>query len=523
MAFPIEKIRNSLIGDLQPIQTPFGPKPLVYMDYTASGRSLRFIEDFMLNKVMPNYANTHSESSFTGRQMTHLRAQSRQQIRKAMNGGDEHLVIFCGTGASSAIDKMVGILGIRIPSMLENSYGFSQQIPEREKPVVFIGPYEHHSNDLPWRESSAKVIRIGLTSDGLIDIEQLERELKGHQQYINKIGSFSAASNVTGLKSDVTRITELLHKYAALSFWDYAAAAPYVGIDMQKTGMDAIFLSPHKLVGGPGTPGVLVAHKKIFRNTVPVLPGGGTVDYVSDNRHRYLSDIESREEGGTPGILESIRAGIVFQLQQSVGTERIEEKERSFVRRAIARWRDNPSITLLGNLDADRLAIISFCIYQSGKELHHGLVVALLNDLFGIQARGGCSCAGPYGHRLLGIDDETSLALEAEMRHGNMLVKPGWTRINFNYFIDEAVFEYVLTAVEMIAENGHKLLPLYKFDSATMSWNYQDQPMKLPVNLSDVFCEQSAASRAIPTPDWDFGTLLAQARALLCPVEGCRR
>jgi selenocysteine lyase/cysteine desulfurase len=512
MSLLLEKIRDNLIGEQQPIATPFGQKPLVYMDYTASGRSLRFVEDFMLHQVMPNYANTHSESSFTGKQMSLLREQAREQIRSAVNGSHQHKVIFCGSGASAAIDKLVGVLGIRIPSMLDERYHFSQQIPEHERAVIFIGPYEHHSNDLMWRETTARTVRIGLTPEGFIDVMQLEQELQRYADHALKIGTFSAASNVTGLKSDVAGITRLLHSYGALSFWDYAAAAPYVGIDMTAMGMDAIFMSPHKLVGGPGTPGVLVAHEHLFKNTVPVVPGGGTVDYVSDFKQAYLGNIESREEGGTPGILESIRAGIVFKLQQEVGTEVIEAKEQSFVARAIARWQGHANINLLGNLTAERLAIISFCMSHEGQELHFGFVVALLNDLFGIQARGGCSCAGPYGHRLLGIDNDTSLALEAQMREGNKFAKPGWTRMNFNYFLDEATFDYVLTAVEIIAEQGHRLLPAYEFDSANNTWNYRGQNMPSPVSLEDVFGDHQTTAQA---NEWDFATLLADARVML--------
>ena len=512
MSLLIEKIRANLIGEQHPISTPFGQKPLIYMDYTASGRSLQFVEDFMRHRVMPNYANTHSESSFTGRQMTLLREQARQQIRSAVNGSEQHKVIFCGTGASAAIDKLVGVLGLRIPSALNQRYHFCDQIPDLERAVVFIGPYEHHSNDLMWRESTAKTVRIGLTLDGFIDIKQLQQELERHADHKLKIGTFSAASNVTGLKSDVAGITHLLHCYGALSFWDYAAAAPYVGIDMNTIGMDAIFLSPHKLVGGPGTPGVLVAHERLFMNAVPVVPGGGTVDYVSDFKQTYLSNIEAREEGGTPGILESIRAGIVFRLQQQVGTRVIEAKERSFVTRAIARWQGHANINLLGNLSADRLAIISFCMSHEGEELHFGFVVALLNDLFGIQARGGCSCAGPYGHRLLDIDDTTSLALEAQMRSGDNFAKPGWTRMNFNYFLDEGTFDYVLTAVEIIAEQGYRLLPAYEFNSATSTWNYRGQTLPSPVCLEDAFGDHQSPA---PAAAWDFTALLAEARTKL--------
>jgi len=527
MSYLIQKIRDNLIGERQAIETPFGYKPLVYMDYTASGRNLHFVEDFIRDKVMPNYANTHSESSFTGKQMTLLREQARQQVREAVNGHEDHKVIFCGSGASSAIEKIIGVLGLSIPSVLEEKYAFGKQI---ENPtVVFLGPYEHHSNDLQWRESTAKVVRIGLTPEGLIDVEQLERQLVLHKDHTQKIGTFSAASNVTGLKSDVAGITALLHKYDALAFWDYAAAAPYVSIDMQGMSLDAIFLSPHKLVGGPGTPGILVADKKIFHNKVPVMPGGGTVNFVSGTRQSYLSNIESREEGGTPAIIESIRAGLVFKLQQAVGTDLIEKNEQGFVSRVIARWKDNPSIEVLGNLEADRLAIVSFRLLHKSlleslldeKELHYGLVVAMLNDVFGIQARGGCSCAGPYGHVLLGIDEKESEAFAEEASQGNFLTRPGWTRMNFNYFLDEATFEYTVKAVEMIAEFGHKLAKDYVYNADTGTWNYLGKSISCPVNLED-FLSQSAFSEKTTKENnesfkesWCLDRLTSQAKGIL--------
>ncbi|MFT7688256.1 MAG: selenocysteine lyase/cysteine desulfurase [Candidatus Azotimanducaceae bacterium] len=515
----LQKIRENLIGEQDAINTSFGAKPLIYMDYTASGRSLKFIEDFIQEKVLPNYANTHSESSYTGKQMTVLRQQARQQIRDSVNGSDDHQVIFCGSGASAAIAKIIGVLGLSIPSSMEDKYNFSQQIPMAERAVVFLGPYEHHSNDLQWRESTAKVVRIGLDGNGEIDVDQLQDELRSHAEYAQLIGTFSAASNVTGLKSDVHGITKLLHDYGAIALWDYAAAAPYVGIDVEASKVDAIFLSPHKLVGGPGTPGILIAHKKIFKNRIPVVPSGGTVDFVSRSRQSYLSNIESREEGGTPGIVESIRAGLVFKLQQNIGTELIEVKESAFVQRAIERWKSFPSINMLGNLSASRLAIVSFCISNNGDELHYGLVVAMLNDIFGIQARGGCSCAGPYGHELLGIDDLMSGSLLAGVKSGDFKSRPGWTRLNFNYFIDEETFEYTVKAVELIAEHAYKLVPYYEYDESSGTWNYLGKSISSPVSLDDLF--ENVEKTSAPAPVWNFKLLLEEGEQILNPqVEG---
>jgi len=510
----LAQIRRSVIGEGMPIQTPFGPKPLVYADYTASGRGLTFLEDFIQHRVLPGYANTHTETSFTGRQSTALREQARSQIRSAVNGTAQHKVIFTGSGATAAIDKLIGMLNLRLPPQLNGQHGFDQQIPDSQRPVVFIGPYEHHSNELIWRESIATLVPIALDAQGQIDQQQLSAELQRYADRPLKIGSFSAASNVTGIKSDVRGISELLHAQGALAFWDYAAAAPYVAIDLQDQGQDALFISPHKFIGGPGTPGVLVVNEDILTNSVPAVPGGGTVVYVTPEDHRYSTDIERREEGGTPAIVESIRAGLVFQLQQQVGTAQIEALEHGFIQRALVRWAEYPAIEVLGGTDAERLSICSFQIHHQGRPLHYGFVVALLNDLFGIQARGGCSCAGPYGHYLLGLNMADSKALEARLLAGDGVLRPGWTRMNFNYFIDEACFEYLVRAVELVAEYGWRLLPFYQYDPAVGVWRFQGQHSELPVALSD--CQPASVLAAEPEPVVDYAGLLQEAEDELC-------
>ena len=533
----IDRIRDGVIGDRRGMQTPFGTKPLIYADYTASGRSLDFIEDLIRAQVLPLYANTHSESSHTGAQITALREQAREIIHRAIGGSDDDQVIFCGAGATAAINKLIDILNLRLPADLAERHALLSAIPLDQRPLVFIGPYEHHSNELPWRESIARVKVVPLDASGQLDIAALEQMLKDSGDTQLLIGSFSAASNVTGIKTDVVGVTRLLKQYGALSFWDYAAAAPYVNISMnderadavavddsQLSNKDAVFLSPHKFVGGPGTPGILIVKKRVLKNSVPAVPGGGTVSFVSPESHRFIDDHQRREEGGTPAIVEAIRAGLVFKLQQEVGQESIEARESAFIKRAIASWQSHANIEVLGNTEAERLAIASLRIKhgegKNRKDLHYGFVVALLNDLFGIQARGGCSCAGPYGHALLELDMPTSRKIEAQIRQGQMILRPGWVRLNFNYFINEETAEYLIAAVKLIAEHGWRLLPYYCYDRASGTWRYQDIKRDIELDLHALsFSELSSAAGSQASPQVDAQQLTESLESFLQLAE----
>eukprot|EP01124_Arcella_intermedia_P014761 TRINITY_DN2132_c0_g1_i3.p1 TRINITY_DN2132_c0_g1~~TRINITY_DN2132_c0_g1_i3.p1 ORF type:complete len:772 (-),score=193.80 TRINITY_DN2132_c0_g1_i3:85-2400(-) len=472
----VDYLRSNILGKENVFVGPFGPRQVTYCDYTASGRPLECIEEYIKTKVLPFYANTHSTSSTYGYQSTLFRNEARQIIAEALNAkAESDVVLFSGRGVTGAVNQLVQVL-IKSVGLGEGS-------------VVFNSPYEHHSSILPWREVGCKVVTIREHHSGRIDYKHLKEELKLHENWKVKIGSFSAASNVTGVLSNIEKITILLHRYKALSFWDFATAGPYLKIDMNPTVegphadlayKDAVFISTHKFMGGPGTPGLLVAKKALFNlDCPPSSPGGGTVFFVTEQKHQYLDNILEREEGGTPDIVGSIRAGLVFKVKQSIGVQTIQGLEHDFAIRAEKRLMGIANLYLLGPSISKvrKLAIFSFLISDPSKPgmhfLHYNFVCALLNDLFGIQSRGGCACAGPYAQVLLGISNELAQNYQDLLIQGeNEGLKPGFIRLNFNYFITEEEFEFILSSIEFVCKEGWKFLPQYSFNEATNEWKH---------------------------------------------------
>ncbi len=499
-----EFLREQIVGVDSAFETPYGERLMVYCDYTASGRCLRFVEHYLLS-LQRIYANTHTEDDITGRSMTRLLHDAEDAIKRSVNAGAGGRVIACGTGATGAIEKLQQILGVALPpatrKVLEDildgddspaSSEAVRSLLRRRQPVVFIGPYEHHSNEISWRESLATTIEVRLNSSGELDLGHLE-ELLQDPEYQDRlrIGSFSAASNVTGLRTDVKRVTRLLHRHGAIACFDYAACAPYVSIDMNPEpegeaddpSIDAIFLSPHKFIGGPGSSGVLVFNERIYQSDLPpTVSAGGTVDYVGMAGQDYIRDIEEREKAGTPGVLQTLKAAIAFQIKDRVGVDFIERREHELTERALRSWSGNENIEILGNPEAGkRVGIISFNIRGAdGRYLHHKFVTALLNDLFGIQSRAGCSCAGPYGHRLLQIEEQTSERYRHVVREGYCGMKPGWCRIGLHWVMDDAEADFVIDAVHFVARAGSLFLAEYRFDLATGTWTHERAEDLLP-------------------------------------------
>jgi selenocysteine lyase/cysteine desulfurase len=495
-------LRQQIVGVDSTFETPFGERLMVYCDYTASGRCLRFVESY-LQSLQRVYANTHTEDDITGRSMSQLLHEAEEAIKKSVNAGPGGRIIACGTGATGAIDKLQQIIGVALaPATRQNinrivdesdidGDSFHSAI-EKGQPVVFVGPYEHHSNEISWRQSLAQTVEVRLDASGQVDLEHLEQLLQD-PAYQNRlrVGSFSAASNVTGMRTDVRKVATLLHKYDAIACFDFAACAPYVEIDMNPEpleegddpAIDAIFISPHKFLGGPGSSGVLLFNQRIYhRELPPSVSAGGTVDYVGMDGQDFIKKIEEREKAGTPGVLQTLKAGLVFGIKDRVGVDVINKREHELTQRAMKSWGDDEQIEILGNLDpGSRVGIISFNLRNNdGSYLHHKFVTALLNDLFGIQSRAGCSCAGPYGHRLLDIDKDTSERYRSVVQDGYCGMKPGWCRVGLHWVMDDAEADFIISAVHFVAKHGHKFLSLYDFDLCSGTWSNRETQVELP-------------------------------------------
>ncbi|KAK9112587.1 hypothetical protein Scep_020106 [Stephania cephalantha] len=487
-------LRSQIIGGDVEIATPFGKRRLTYADQTASGRCLQYVENFIAENVLPYYGNTHTEDSFVGHRMTKMVSKAAKYVKGCLGGGPEDAILFCGTGTTGAIKKLQEMMGITVPSTLRSRVIEDLLRPE-ERWVVFVGPYEHHSNLLSWRESLADVVEIGTDKDGLIDVNMLRRELQS-RKHLNRpmLGSFSACSNVTGICTDTRAIARVLHEHGAFACFDFAASGPYVKIDLRSgelEGHDALFLSPHKFVGGPGTPGILLMSKALYklRSAPPSTCGGGTVRFVNGFDEKdtlYFHDIEEREDAGTPGIIQKIRAALAFSVKEYMGYQFIEAREKLWLQCAFRRLLPNPNIRILGDTSVMRHPILSFLIHTTSldddqephrdqeeevvmkdKPLNCRFIAKLLNDLFGIQARGVVPVLA-----LMPITYSTST--------GN--IPPHYAlqsrRISFAYYMSNAEFEFILAAIEFIAQYGQRFLPLYHFNWKTGDWTFRKSAAK---------------------------------------------
>jgi selenocysteine lyase/cysteine desulfurase len=456
----IAALRQGIIGEGASFDGPFGPKKLIYADYVASGRALRQVETFVMDHILPFYANSHTEASYCGGHMTRMRREARSIIAAECGADDRFATIFAGSGATAGLNRLVHLLGV------------TEAVQRGENPLVLIGPYEHHSNILPWRESGAEVLEIAEAESGGPDMGALQEALKAGQGRLI-VGSFSAASNVTGILTDTDAVTRLLKAHGALAVWDYAGGGPYLPIDMaagSDAQKDAVVLSCHKFLGGPGASGVLIVRKAAVTAQRLFMPGGGTVRFVSGTAHDYSADIATREEAGTPNVVGDIRAALCFLVKRAIGQDFMQARHAALRAAALAVWARNPAMDLMGNPNARQaLPIFSFRIrdLERGGYLHHQLFTRLLSDLHGIQARGGCACAGPYAHRLLGIDAAQSEAIRQAILRGEEMEKPGWTRLNLSCLMDDSKAEGLISAVSALALAPHPHAEAYLCDTAT--------------------------------------------------------
>ena len=483
LATYFKTFRKNITGIDEVIETPYGTIPLVYTDWTASGRLYTPIEKRISEDFGAFVANTHTKTNLTGNLMTSAYEEAREIIKKHVHANEDDILIMTGQGMTSAVNKLQRILGLKIPEKFQSRL----HLEENERPVVFVTHMEHHSNQTSWLETIADVEIIPYKNEKDIDFEAFEEMIKGYDKRAMKIASVSACSNVTGLQPDYYQVAELIHQYDGYCFVDFACSAPYVNIDMHPNSsqqLDAIFFSPHKFLGGPGSAGVLVLNKKLYNNKIPDHPGGGTVLWTNPWKgHRYFDHPEIREDGGTPAFLQTIKAALAMRLKEKMGVENILDREHEILDRLLPFFQQNKQIELLAGNHTNRLGVISFII----KDLPYELGVRMLNDHYGIQTRGGCSCAGTYGHILLGVDREKSQKIVREIEQGNSTNKPGWIRLSIHPTTSDAEVSYIMQSIQELTENFHHWKKDYSYKNGEFVHKKDDKTAVIKRMVQSLF------------------------------------
>ncbi len=446
------RFRKNIVGINKTFQSPYGKKIIIYADWIASGRLYNPIEKKIAETFGPFVGNTHTENSITGITMTRAYKTAHEIIKKHVNAGSDDVIITAGAGMTTVVNKFQRILGIKTSEECKPCF----DIYDDDKPVVFLTHMEHHSNHTSWLETIADVNVIEPDKNGLIDYDKLPLLLEKYRNRKLKIGAFTACSNVTGIQTDYHRLSRIMHENGGLCFIDFAASAPYININMHPESkvekLDAIFFSPHKFLGGPGSAGVIIFDKNLYDRNVPDHPGGGTVTWTNPwGGHSYVEDIEAREDGGTPGFLQAIKAALAIKLKEEMGVKNILAREEELLKKFFGKFREIKNIHLLANEIEDRLGVLSFYV----EDLHYNLIVKLLNDRFGIQVRGGCSCAGTYGHYLLHVDPTRSKKITDLIDKGDLSDKPGWVRLSLHPTMTDEELNYCMNAIEETVKNGH--------------------------------------------------------------------
>ncbi len=476
--------RRNIIGIDQQYQSPYGLQKIIYGDWIASGRLYGPLEEAISKTIGPFVANTHTEASETGTLMTKAYHLAHKLIKKHVNAGPNDVIITAGSGMTTVINKFQRMLGLRICGQLSHK----SCLKESEKPVVFITHMEHHSNHTSWFETIADVVVIPPGDDLLVNAEHLRTELEKYKDRKLKIGSFTACSNVTGIETPIHELARIMHEYNGVCLADYAASAPYVDINMHPEDpmekLDAVVFSPHKFLGGPGTSGVLIFDSAFYNSEVPDNPGGGTVDWTNPwGEYKYIDDIEAREDGGTPGFLQAIRTALCIELKNQMGTQNIRRREEELVERLFTGLKKIPNLFILADNIRERLAVVSFYF----SNIHYNLVVKLLSDRFGIQVRGGCACAGTYGHFLLNVDYEHSRQITQKINTGDLSDKPGWIRLSMHPTMTDEEAERIITALEQVQQNHKEWEKDYDYNTRQNEFSHKDAPKDLTTKVADWF------------------------------------
>lgn len=464
------KYRRNIAGIDQTFDSPFGIQKIIYADWTASGRLYSPIENLLHHHIGAFVGNTHTETTVTGSTMTMTYLLAKQLIKKHVGASCDDVIICAESGMTGVINKFQRILGLRIHEKFKSICKLS----EENTPVIFVTSMEHHSNQTSWVETIADVEIIGIDNEGLPDLSHLDYLLNAYKNRKTKIAAITSCSNVTGIFTPYHEIAEVMHRHGGLCFVDFAASAPYININMhpQKSNqkLDAIFFSPHKFLGGPGTSGVLVFDSKLYNNRVPDNPGGGTVDWTNPwGQHKYIDNIEQREDGGTPPFLQTIKVALCIKLKEQMGVNNIFTREKELMLLLWQGLSDLTNLHILADNVKDRLPIFSFYI----DDLHYNLGVKLLNDRFGIQVRGGCSCAGTYGHFLLHVTPDLSRSITEKINKGDLSAKPGWIRLSLHPIMTNDEVRLIIKAIKELAANHLDWSKDYKYCPETNEFNYR--------------------------------------------------
>jgi selenocysteine lyase/cysteine desulfurase len=455
------RFRKNTIGVRQAFKTPYGRKNIVYADWTASGRLYAPIEQKIFKEFGPFVGNTHTETNITGTMMTHAYRQAHEIIKRHVNAGPSDALLNVGFGMTAALIKFQRMLGLKYPDQLDQFVS----IPPEKKPIVFVTHMEHHSNHTSWYETIVDVCVIPPTPEGLVNLDRLREFLHKYKDRPLKIGSFTACSNVTGIQTPYHELAKIMHEHGGICFIDFAASAPYVHIDMHPADpmehLDAIFFSPHKFLGGPGSSGVMVFDSELYHLKSPDQPGGGTVLWTNPwGKYRYKPDIEEREDGGTPGFLQAIRSALAVELKDQMNVKKMMKREQEIISILLKEMHTISGLHILAENIEDRLGIISFYF----DDIHYNLVVKILNDRFGIQVRGGCDCAGTYGHYLLQVDPSHSHEITNRIDRGDLSMKPGWVRLSIHPTTTDGEVALILDALHSVCKNIEKWRDQYQYD-----------------------------------------------------------